>query len=67
MFGKCILLFKFTYLFPFGRKYFSIIKKKSMYKKPELLNHEMNLNLLRENKPKEYKLEKCKSVLKIQL
>lgn len=46
---------------------FLLLKKKSMYKKPELLNHEMKLNLLRENKPKEYKLEKCKSVLKIQL
>lgn len=37
-----------------------------MSKKYELLNHKMNLHLSRENKPKENKPEKCKSVLKIQ-
>lgn len=37
-----------------------------MSKKPELLNQKMNLHSSRENKPKEYKPEKCKSVLKIQ-
>lgn len=58
--------FKFTSLFSFGGKYFPIIKKKSMSKKYELLNHKMNLHLSRENKPKENKPEKCKSVLKIQ-
>lgn len=39
-------------------------KKKSMTEKPELLNQKMNQNLSRENKPKKYKPEKCKSVLK---
>lgn len=35
-----------------------------MTEKPELLNQKMNQNLSRENKPKKYKPEKCKSVLK---
>lgn len=36
-----------------------------MGKKFEFLNYKMNLYLFRENKFKECKLEKCKSVLKI--
>lgn len=58
------MFFEFTSLFSFGGKYFPLIKTKSMSKKPELLNQKMNLHLSRENKPKEYKPEKCKSVLK---
>lgn len=61
-----LCFFEFTSLFSFGGTYFPIIRKKSMGKKPELLNKKMNLHSSRENKPKEYKPEKCKSVLKIQ-
>lgn len=60
------MVLKFTSLFSFGRKYFPITFKKLIGKKPDLLNHKMNLHLSRENKPKEYKPEKCKLVLKIQ-
>lgn len=62
------MVLKFTSLFSFGRKYFPITKKKKKLigKKPDLLNYKMNLHLSRENKPKEYKPEKCKLVLKIQ-
>lgn len=58
------MFFEFTSLFSFDGKWFPLIKKKSMSKKPEFLNQKMNLYLSRENKPKEYKPEKCKSVLK---